>query len=79
MGRNREELQQYLNQSTVKFLDKIPGAYINAFNDTEDNELFEGDCTVKPVDSQINEFDEPYEGWHYNGSEYNQIYQNSDK
>ena len=75
----REELQWYLNQSTVRFLDKEPGAYINAFNDTENGELFEGDCTVKPVDSQIGNYDEPYAGWHYNGSEYNQIYINKNK
>lgn len=74
----REQLQVYLNNSTVKFLDKVPDMFVNAFHDDENENIWPGDCTVTPVDEQINYFDEPYEGPHYNASEYNQIYVNKE-
>ncbi|MCH5328356.1 MAG: hypothetical protein J1E02_05000 [Coprobacter sp.] len=70
-----EELETYLNQATVKFLDKLPDAYINAFNDP-DGVKNPHDCTVTIVDEQRNSYNDPYEGLHYNGSPYNQIYRN---
>lgn len=70
----REELMGYLNQATVKFLDKLPDYYINAFNDTERQELFEQDCTVSIVNEQRNSYGDKQKGSHYNGSEYNEIY-----
>ena len=45
--------------------------YINAFNQTKEGEKFGQDCTVAPTG---NDFDDPTEGEHFNGSKYNQIY-----
>lgn len=69
-----EGLKGYLNQATVKFLDKCPGAYVNAFYIDEEGNKQENDCTVSIVDEQVNEFNDYREGMHLNGSPYNQIY-----
>lgn len=70
-----ELLQECMNKATIKFLDKTPDAYINAFNEDENGKKFEYDCTVEIRESnQRDEYDGPKEGPHYNGSEYNQIY-----
>ena len=65
-----EELKEYLDQATVKFLDDEPDYYINAF--TEEG----NDCTVSIVDEQSDLFNEAVEGEHLNGSSKNQIYEN---
>lgn len=62
-----QELQGYLNQSTIRFLDACPDAYINAFVD-------DNDCTVTIVNEQENSYNEPVEGSHLNGSNKNKIY-----
>lgn len=73
-----EEIKEYLDQSTIKFLDDFPDLYVNAFNDTESGAKFEDDCTVDIVDLQKSEYNTPEEGYHYNGSQYNQLYYNKD-
>lgn len=73
-----EELKVYMDKATVKFLDKIPDAYINAFG-VENGKYGDGgtldgkDFHVTPED-QLNRFDAPYEGSHLNGSDFNDIY-----
>lgn len=73
-----EELKGYLDQATVRFIDKIPGAYINAFGKL--NGKYSGDNPdgkdfhVTPQD-QADSFNESYEGPHFNGSDNNDIYQ----
>ena len=62
-----DQLKVYLNQATIKFLDKEPDSYINAFADEED-------CTVSIVDEQANDYDGPEIGGHLNGSDLNEIY-----
>lgn len=69
-----EELQYYLNQATIKFLDELPDSYINAFNDNDDGTKNEYDCTVEIVDDQKSNYNDFYVGEHFNGSEYNEIY-----
>ena len=71
-----DKLEEYLNQATVKFLDKEPDYYINAFNENEDGSKFENDCTVEIVDDQKADFNYNGEGEHLNGSSKNQIYEN---
>ena len=73
-----EELKGYLNQSTVEFLDKIPGQYINSFG--KDHGRYENDGSsdgndfhVGPTAQQA-EFDGPEQGAHLNGSDNNDIY-----
>ena len=74
----KEGLREYLNKSTVEFLDKCPDAYVNAFNDLWDDPetKFEWDCTVSIVDNQRGDYNDPEEGLHYNGSKFNEIYKN---
>lgn len=73
-----EELKVYMDRATVKFLDKIPGAYINAFG-KENGKYGEGgsldgkDFHVTPEEDR-NKFEEPVEGTHLNGSDFNDIY-----
>lgn len=73
-----EDLKTYLDQATVEFKDKIPGHYINAFG--KENDKYSSDNTdgqdfhVTPVERQIDEFEDPYEGPHFNDSENNDIY-----
>lgn len=71
---SKEGLLYYLNQATIEFLDKIPNAYINAFNEIDGNKN-EDDCTVSIVNKQVNEFNNAFVGEHYNGSKYNEIYE----
>ena len=73
-----EELKWYLNHSTVEFLDKIPGQYINSFG--KDHGRYENDGSsdgndfhVGPTAQQA-EFDGPEQGAHLNGSDNNDIY-----
>lgn len=75
---SKEELKTYLDRATVKFLDKLPDAYVNAFNDLWDDPetKFEWDCTVSIVDDQRGQYNDPEEGLHYNGSKFNEIYKN---
>lgn len=73
-----EELKGYLDQATVKFLDKEPGRYINAFgrlNGKYSEENPDGkDFHVTPDEQHQGSFDDPYEGPHLNGSDNNDIY-----
>lgn len=75
-----EELKWFLNHSTVEFLDKIPGKYINSFG--EGNGRYENDDPsthgnsdfhVGPT-SQLSEFDGPEQNAHLNGSDNNDIF-----
>ncbi|MCH5346914.1 MAG: DUF4114 domain-containing protein [Muribaculaceae bacterium] len=68
-----EKLKEYLNQATVRFIDSVPDAYINAFNETGGVKNPD-DCTVSVVDEQTDQFDSGTEGEHLNGSQYNMIY-----
>lgn len=76
-----EELKYLLNKATVKFLDKIPGQYINAFTEGDgfngkydENTNQDGfDFHVTPEHYQDN-FYEPEEGVHFNGCSNNEIY-----
>lgn len=70
----KAELLKLLKRSTVKFLDKIPELYVNAFNDDEDGNMYEWDATVNIVEEQSDEFLASEKGKHYNGSEYNDLY-----
>ena len=70
------ELKYYLNKATVKFLDKEPEYYINAFMDEYNESEFAGDCHVTIVDSQENDFNGPETGKHLNGSDKNEIFTN---
>ena len=69
-------LQEYLNQATVEFLDKEPDYYINAFHKDENGDIFEGDCDVKIIDRQFGNYNYNGPGKHYNGSPYNEFYEN---
>lgn len=77
-----EELKTYLDGATVKFLDKVPGQYVNAFG-RENGKYGEGGTTdgndfhVIP-EEQLNRFDTPYEEGHLNGSALNDIYKNKE-
>lgn len=62
-----EQLKEYLNQATIKFLDDCPDYYINA--DVEE------DCTVSIVDEQRDEFNTQETGPWKNNSDMNQIYE----
>lgn len=73
-----EELRDYFNQSTVKFLDKLPDLYVNAFHQTAGGEKFDWDCTVSIDSSQSGNYADASQGWHYNGSPYNDKYYNKD-
>lgn len=68
-----ERLKGYLNQATVRFLDKTPEKYVNAFNE-HSGVKEEDDCTVSIVDDQRGEFGDPKEGEYLNNSPYNKIY-----
>lgn len=78
-----DELQDYLNQATIEFLDDIPEYYVNAFYYSYDDEGERGteensnDCTVSVVDSQKGQFTDAtdeFDGKWWNGSPYNEIY-----
>lgn len=64
---SKDQLIEYLNRATIKFLGLEPDAYINAF-------LSENDCTVSIVSEQSADYAEAVEGPHKNGSDNNLIY-----
>ena len=78
-----DALKGMMNQSTVKFLDKTPELYVNAFMwETGDAEFHEGhegifcdDCTVRPYDDNL--YDTQETNYFYNNSPYNELYYNS--
>lgn len=70
------ELKEYFDQALVKFLDKLPEAYVNAYNDTDTGEMYDRDCHVGIVEEQKGNYDGPEKDYHYNGSPYNDIYTN---
>lgn len=73
-----DQLKGYLDQATVKFLDKVPESYVNSFG--RDNGKYSEqnpdgkDFHVVPDESHTGMYDEPVEGPHYNGSSNNDIY-----
>ena len=69
-------LKPYFDRSTVRFVDKEPDAYINAYNDTDTGEMYDRDCHVGIHESQEGDYNESFKGNHYNGSPYNDIYTN---
>ena len=76
-----EELRQYLDQATIKFLDEVPDHYVNAFADPNgkydaDTNPGGNDFHVTPVNPE--DFDAPYEGPHQNNSNVNDIYTKND-
>lgn len=68
-----EELKSYLDKATVRFLDREPDYYINAFG--EENYAEDKDCTVDIVSDQVGDYNAPVEGEHLNGSIHNKIYE----
>lgn len=72
------KLKEYLNESTIEFLDNDPDLYVNAFMyETGEAEYHEGhegifcdDCIVTPQ----NYNQEHNSGYWYNGSPYNELY-----
>lgn len=70
-----EELKYLLNKATIKFLDKIPEDYINAFVDEPYNDTNTGadEFHVTP-DNYTDYFEECTSGEHLNGSDNNEIY-----
>ena len=75
-GHDYARLKSALDKATVKFLDKEPQAYVNAFNKTADGGKFDQDCTVTIDESQASDYEDYIEGLHYNYSPFNQIYFN---
>lgn len=75
---NMNDLKEYLDRSTVKFLNEIPSQYVNSFgrdNGKYGEENPDGkDFHVTPVDDHNDSFQEPYEDYHLNGSSNNDIY-----
>lgn len=83
----RAELAKWLDQATVEFIGEnknTPDYYINGFG--RDNVKFtEGNLAVGGTDFHVtpivgegqDEFEAPFEGPHYNGSEVNDIYVNT--
>lgn len=71
-----EGLKGYLNQATIKFLDKEPDAYINAFNEAHvgDGVQEPNDCTVNIVEDQADNYAYLGKGEHKNASHFNDIY-----
>lgn len=68
------DLKAYLNQATVRFLDKTPEWYINAFG--EENYLEDKDCNVSIVSDQRGQYaDQPIEGEHLNNSAHNLLFE----
>lgn len=74
-----DTLKEYMDQATVRFLDKLPDAYINAFG--KENGKYSADNTggkdfhVTP-EEQKGSFNDAVEGPHYNDSNNNDIYVN---
>lgn len=70
-----DNFQNVLNGSTIEFKYNEPDFYINAFNDVDSTgEKFVGDCTVTIVSDQKSDYNDYFEGVHFNDSPYNHIY-----
>lgn len=70
-----DNFQNVLNGSTIEFKYNEPDFYINAFNDVDSTgEKFVGDCTVTIVSDQKSDYNDYFEGVHFNDSRYNHIY-----
>ena len=74
---SKEELRGFLDQATIKFLDKVPDFYVNAFADP--NEKYDGEGNPNGDDFHVtpqspDKFNPPYEGEHQNNSDFNDIY-----
>ena len=76
-----DDLKGYLNNSTVRFLDKTPDLYVNAFMPEAGAEHHEGhdgrfcdDCIVSIVPDQIGEYPNNITGRFYNASPYNELW-----
>lgn len=72
---NIDLLKNYLNQSTVRFLDDEPDFYVNAFNKDDEGNIYENDCFVNIVEEQKGLYKEPETGQHLNNSPYNEIFE----
>lgn len=76
-----EELKEYLDRSTVTFLDKVPKLYVNAFGRDSGKYSLEtpegSDFHVVP-EEQSGSFADPVEGPHLNGSTLNELYRNKE-
>ena len=69
-------LKELLDQATIKFLDKNPGRYINAFgrdNDKYSDENRDGNDFHIVLENE-SDFSDPVVGPHLNGSDINEIY-----
>lgn len=88
---NESSLKDLLDEShaTVKFLDKEPDLYVNAFfyDDTFDNDEWTGynkdnanpwDCYVDIISDQSSDYKEHEVGSFYNASPYNWLYYHND-
>lgn len=73
---DRDSLRDYLktNNSTIKFLNNCPDLYVNAFFNGYENQ-FDYDCPVIIEDSQSDGYHDYKDGWWYNGSETNHLYE----
>lgn len=67
-------LKEYLNQATIRFIDKTPDYYINAFTQEADGTKDTNDCDVHIVEDQSYEYNDAVVGEHLNNSPYNDIY-----
>lgn len=70
----KETLKADLNDATIEFLDAEPDLYVNAFMYDPQGGIFGDDCTVSIIPSQMINYNEGVQGWHYNNSEYNQLF-----
>ena len=76
------KLKEYLNNSTIEFLDAVPSLYVNSFMwETGEAEfhighegIFCDDCIVSPLDSNI--YNSQETGYFFNFSPYNELYYN---
>ena len=73
-GADPDTIKGYLNQTTIKFLDKLPEYFINAFGSANYEE--DKDCTVSIDDSQSGNYAFQGTGSHLNGSDKNDVFQN---
>lgn len=70
---DRELIHDYLNRSTVEFLDNNPSKYVNAYYfDDNHTDVNPWDCSVTPSP----EYGNYVLGWWYNSAPYNRIYTN---
>lgn len=71
-----EGLKEYLDQTTIKFLDKLPEYFINSFG--EANFAEDKDCTVSIVDEQAGNYEYQGKGEYQNGSDKNDIFKKNE-